>query len=112
MLEGYACVGFALIAIFILTTIVGDLADILGCLIGLKPGFTIIFISVGTSMPDLIASIQAAKIEPRYADKSIGYLAGYNAANVLIGLGVPWTCSAIYWAKQVFDFFSFHKRSL
>lgn len=47
-------------------------AGIFGCLIGLRDSVTAItFVALGTSLPDLFASKQAATME-RYADNSIG----------------------------------------
>jgi solute carrier family 8 (sodium/calcium exchanger) len=100
----------ALLMIAILTTIIGDLASIAGCLVTLKDSVTAItFVALGTSLPDLFASKQAATME-KTADNSIGNVTGSNSVNVFLGLGLPWVIGAIYWTAQVgghpFVFFS------
>ena len=85
----------------LLTMIVGDLAGIFGCLVGLDDAVTAItFVALGTSLPDLFASKQAALTE-KTADNSIGNVTGSNSVNVFLGLGLPWTIAAIYWAAKV-----------
>jgi Ca2+/Na+ antiporter len=84
--------------IAIMTVIVGDLAGLFGCVCGLDPGITAItFVALGTSMPDLFASKAAATAEPS-ADACIGNVTGSNCVNVFLGLGLPWTIGALYWA--------------
>ena len=91
----------ALAMIGLLTAIVGDLAGIFGCLVGLKDSVTAItFVALGTSLPDLFASKQAATNE-KYADNSIGNVTGSNSVNVFLGLGLPWVIAAIYWTAKV-----------
>ena len=97
------CFLVALIFIGILTAIIGDLAGIFGCLIGLKPEVvSITFVALGTSLPDLFASRTAATME-KHADNSIGNVTGSNSVNVFLGLGISWSIAAIYWAAQVID---------
>lgn len=60
----------------------------------------ITFVALGTSLPDLFASKQAAKSE-KTADNSIGNVTGSNSVNVFLGLGLPWTIAAIYWTAKV-----------
>lgn len=85
----------------LLTAVVGDLATIFGCLIGLKKEVTAItFVAMGTSLPDLFASKTAATQE-KYADASIGNVTGSNSVNVFLGLGTPWVIAAIYHAVKV-----------
>ena len=84
--------------IAIMTVIVGDLAGLFGCVCGLDPGITAItFVALGTSMPDLFASKAAATAEST-ADACIGNVTGSNCVNVFLGLGLPWTIGAVYWA--------------
>ena len=84
-----------------LTLIVGDLAGIFGCLVGLKDSVTAItFVALGTSLPDLFASKQAATME-KTADNSIGNVTGSNSVNVFLGLGLPWLIASIYWTAKV-----------
>lgn len=90
----------ALAMIAMVTIVVGDLAGIFGCLIGLDDSVTAItFVALGTSLPDLFASKQAATQE-KTADNSIGNVTGSNSVNVFLGLGLPWTIAAIYWTAK------------
>ncbi|XP_022249769.1 sodium/calcium exchanger 3-like [Limulus polyphemus] len=105
LVGGWATFFFSLGMIGILTAIVGDLASIFGCLVGLKNTVTAItFVALGTSLPDLFASKAAAQQE-KYADNAIGNVTGSNSVNVFLGLGLPWVIAAIYWAAKgkVFD---------
>ncbi|XP_022239527.1 sodium/calcium exchanger 2-like [Limulus polyphemus] len=87
-----------------LTAIVGDLASIFGCLVGLKDTVTAItFVALGTSLPDLFASRTAAKQE-KYADNAIGNVTGSNSVNVFLGLGLPWLIAAAYWGSKDVQF--------
>ena len=91
----------ALAMIGLLTAIIGDLAATFGCLVGLKDSVTAItFVALGTSLPDLFASKQAAAME-KTADNSIGNVTGSNSVNVFLGLGLPWVIASIYWAIKV-----------
>merc|ERR1719178_425170 len=58
----------------IVTGFVGDLANLVGCCLG----------------------IPAAQMDP-YADASIGNITGSNSVNVFIGLGLSWSIAAFYW---------------
>jgi Ca2+/Na+ antiporter len=108
----------ALSMIGFLTAIIGDLAAIFGCLVGLSDTVTAItFVAVGTSVPDLFASKTAASQE-KTADNSIGNVTGSNSVNVFLGMGLPWLLAAIYWTAQVPDlvlflnFFMFKTRTM
>ncbi|XP_064478601.1 sodium/calcium exchanger Calx-like [Ornithodoros turicata] len=91
-------------AIGLVTAIVGDLAGIFGCLVGLEDTVTAItFVALGTSLPDLFASKGAARAE-KYADNAIGNVTGSNSVNVFLGLGVPWVIAAFYWYGQNKEF--------
>jgi len=80
----------------IMTALIGDIATIFGCLISLKPEVTAItFVALGTSLPDLFASKNAACNE-EYADAAIGNVTGSNGVNVFLGLGIPWVIATIY----------------
>ncbi|KAK3760699.1 hypothetical protein RRG08_010672 [Elysia crispata] len=97
---GWLAFFISLAMIGILTAIIGDLASIFGCLIGLKPTVTAItFVALGTSLPDLFASKTAAQQE-EHADNSIGNVTGSNSVNVFLGLGLPWTIAAVYWTAK------------
>ena len=94
---GWYCFIFSLVFIGMLTALIGDLAAQMGCCMGLLPSVTAItFVALGTSMPDMFASKQAAESEP-FADASIVNVTGSNSVNVFLGLGLPWMCAALYW---------------
>ncbi|KAK3749975.1 hypothetical protein QZH41_008456 [Actinostola sp. cb2023] len=93
---GWFTFAVALGMIGLLTAVVGDIATIFGCLIGLRKEVTAItFVAMGTSLPDLFASKTAA-VSEKYADASIGNVTGSNSVNVFLGLGTPWVIAAIY----------------
>jgi solute carrier family 8 (sodium/calcium exchanger) len=95
--DGWLCFSVALIAIGIVTTLISDLANLVGCCLGMPGEITAItIVALGTSLPDTFASMAAAKNDP-HADASVGNVTGSNAVNVFLGLGVPWTLAAIYW---------------
>merc|ERR1712008_231786 len=76
----------------LLTAVVGDLAGIFGCLVGLKDSVTAItFVALGTSLPDTFASKAAATSER-------------TAVNVFLGLGIPWLLASIYWWSKGKEF--------
>ena len=103
-LGGWLTFVVALMMIGLVTTIVGDLATIFGCLIGLEPEATaILFVALGTSLPDLFASKTAA-VNEKYADASVGNVTGSNSVNVFLGLGTPWVIATIYHEVQVIIF--------
>jgi len=80
----------------IITKIVGEVATILGCVLGLKEAITgITLVAVGTSLPDTFASMVAAA-SSEFADSAIGNITGSNSVNVFLGLGLPWVIAAIY----------------
>ncbi|CAF3964388.1 unnamed protein product [Rotaria sordida] len=94
----------SLLFIAILTAIVGDVAAIFGCLVGLKDSITAIsFVALGTSLPDTFASMIAAK-NSKTADDAIGNVTGSNSVNVFLGLGLPWLVAAIYWESKNLPF--------
>lgn len=93
---GWAAFFVALSLIGIITGIVGELANLLGCVLNLKVSVTAItFVALGTSLPDTFASQTAARTS-QYADSAIGNVTGSNAVNVFLGLGLPWVIAAIY----------------
>jgi len=86
----------ALSLIGIITAVVGSVAGLLGCVIGLDPSITAItIVAVGTSLPDTFASVTAAR-SSEYADSAIGNVTGSNSVNVFLGLGLPWVIAATY----------------
>lgn len=79
------------------TLVIGEIATILGCVLGIKESVTAItFVALGTSLPDTLASMTAAKNSP-YADSAIGNVTGSNSVNVFLGLGLPWAIATTYW---------------
>ena len=98
---GWPCFVVSIAMIGVLTAIVGDLAGIFGCLVGLEDSVTAItFVALGTSLPDTFAS-KAAAVGEKYADNAIGNVTGSNSVNVFLGLGLPWVIASIYHASKV-----------
>jgi solute carrier family 8 (sodium/calcium exchanger) len=94
---GWVCFCIALVFIGGVTAIIGDMASLLGCTMGVPDSITAItFVALGTSLPDTFASKSAAQ-QDEYADASIGNVTGSNSVNVFLGLGLPWLMGAIYW---------------
>ena len=101
LLGGYPCFFVSLAFIGVIVIIVGDLAGIFGCLIGLEDEVTAItFVALGTSLPDTFAS-KAAAVNEKHADNAIGNVTGSNSVNVFLGLGLPWVIAAIYHYSSV-----------
>ncbi|GFN83166.1 sodium/calcium exchanger [Plakobranchus ocellatus] len=93
---GWPAFIISLAVIGLMTAIIGDLAGIFGCLIGLEDSITAItLVALGTSMPDTFASKTAAVME-KTADSSVGNVNGSNSVNVFLGLGLPWLLASIY----------------
>lgn len=79
------------------TAVVGDMATLLGCCLGIPNDITAItLVALGTSLPDTFASRTAAQHDDS-ADNSVGNVTGSNSVNVFLGLGLPWTMGAFYW---------------
>jgi solute carrier family 8 (sodium/calcium exchanger) len=86
----------ALFFIGLTTLIVAEIANLMGCVLGILPGVTAItFVAIGTSIPDTFASKIAAQQE-RYADEAVGNVTGSNSVNVFLGLGLPWIIATSY----------------
>jgi len=95
---GWPCFALALIVIGAMTAVIGDLAALLGCAMGIKNEVVAItFVALGTSLPDTFASRSATLGNPT-ADAAIGNVTGSNAVNVFLGLGISWVLGAFYWA--------------
>ena len=93
---GWATFGVSLAFIGAITCGVGDVAKMLGCILGLKDGITAItFVALGTSLPDTFASKEAT-IGDDTADAAITNVTGSNSVNVFLGLGIPWTMACLY----------------
>jgi Ca2+/Na+ antiporter len=97
---GWAAFVLGIAWIGLITIFVGDLAGLFGCVLGLPPAITAItFVALGTSMPDMFAS-KAAATSQDTADDSVGNVTGSNCVNVFLGLGLPWSIGALYWAAM------------
>lgn len=94
---GWVCFVASLLHIGILTSLVGDLAELFGCAAGIEDNITAIsVVALGTSVPDLFASKTAATTD-EWADASIVNVTGSNSVNVFLGIGLPWMMAAIHW---------------
>ena len=94
---GWLCFGISLALIGVTTAVIGDLAALFGCAVGMKDAVTAItFVALGTSLPDTFAS-KAAAIGDKTADSSVGNVTGSNSVNVFLGLGLPWLMASVYW---------------
>jgi len=106
---GWACFTGALVMIAVVTAIVGDAANLVGCCFDILPETAAItFVALGTSLPDTFASKTAAMMDP-YADASIGNITGSNSINVFMGIGIAWTLAAFRWETGEPDEI-FHKK--
>jgi len=95
-LGGWACFCTSLAFIGVITAVVGEFANLFGCVLGIKPAVTAItFVALGTSLPDTFASMAAAQQE-KYADSAVGNVTGSNSVNVFLGLGLPWLIATIW----------------
>mmetsp|Transcript_104750 Transcript_104750/g.337678 ORF Transcript_104750/g.337678 Transcript_104750/m.337678 type:complete len:499 (+) Transcript_104750:943-2439(+) len=100
---GWVCFIDSLLGIGLLTMLIGDLAELFGCALGIDDSITAItIVAMGTSVPDLFASRNAAKTD-EYADASIVNVTGSNSVNVFLGIGLPWMWAAIYWSVNGAD---------
>lgn len=80
----------------VVTAVVGQYANLFGCVMNVKPSITAItFVALGTSLPDTFASMAAAQAE-KYADSAVGNVTGSNSVNVFLGLGLPWVIAVIW----------------
>lgn len=94
---GWAAFLVSLALIGAITTIVGETATVLGCVINLKASVTgVTLVAMGTSLPDTFASMTAAKSADD-ADAAIGNITGSNSVNVFLGLGLPWLFACVWW---------------
>lgn len=97
MMGAYPAFVCSLGLIAIATVMIGDLAALFGCVIGLSDTITAItFVALGTSLPDTFASRNAA-IHELTADAAVTNVTGSNSVNVFLGLGLSWSLAAIYW---------------
>jgi len=93
---GWPAFIIALSLIGAVTYVVGEIASVLGCSLGLKDSVTAItLVAMGTSLPDTFASMTAAT-SSEYADSAVGNITGSNSVNVFLGLGLPWVIASWY----------------
>ncbi|XP_044728883.1 sodium/calcium exchanger 3 isoform X2 [Chrysoperla carnea] len=93
---GYLCFVVSIFGIGVVTAVIGDVASHFGFTLGIEDSVTaIVFVALGTSIPDTFASKVAAK-QDKYADASVGNVTGSNAVNVFLGIGVAWSIAAVY----------------
>jgi solute carrier family 8 (sodium/calcium exchanger) len=98
--NGWGTFVYALGCVGMTTALISDLANLFGCIVGLRSDVTAItFVALGTSLPDTFASRLATQQEAR-ADAAITNVTGSNSVNVFLGLGLAWTISAVYWTTQ------------
>jgi len=101
---GWLTFWVSLMFIGIVTAIVGEVAAMFGCALGVPEGITAItFVALGTSLPDTFASKQAT-IDADDADAAIGNVTGSNSVNVFLGLGIPWVIASLYYAAKGEDY--------
>merc|ERR1711881_774161 len=97
---GWLCFFCALALIGVVTVIIGDAAEELGCRMGIPSLITgITFVALGTSLPDTFAS-QSAAINDPFADAAIVNVPGSNSVNVFLGIGLPWMIATFYHAAN------------
>lgn len=86
----------ALSMIGLVTFIVGEVAGLFGCCLGISDAVTAItFVALGTSLPDTFASVSAARSSVG-ADSAVGNITGSNSVNVFLGLGLPYLYAVIF----------------
>ncbi|CAK9808869.1 Sodium/calcium exchanger 1 [Anthophora plagiata] len=95
---GYLCFVVSIFGIGVVTAVIGDIASYFGCTLGIKDSVTaVVFVALGTSIPDTFAS-KVAACQDKYADASVGNVTGSNAVNVFLGIGIAWSIAAVYHA--------------
>lgn len=100
---GGPCFVVSLAYIGVVTFVVGEVATVLGCVLGIKESVAAItLVALGTSLPDTFASMTAAA-QSENADSAIGNITGSNAVNVFLGCGLPWAICSIYWTSNIDD---------
>lgn len=93
---GWPAFIIALTFIGAVTFVVGEVASLFGCVMGMPDSVTAItLVALGTSLPDTFASMTAAR-SSEYADSAVGNVTGSNCVNVFLGLGLPWVIASTY----------------
>ncbi|XP_020799516.1 sodium/calcium exchanger 3 isoform X1 [Drosophila serrata] len=101
---GYVTFVVSIVVIGVITAVIGDAASYFGCTLNIKDSVTaILFVALGTSIPDTFASMIAAKHDEG-ADNCIGNVTGSNAVNVFLGIGLAWTIAAVYHSSHGMTF--------
>lgn len=78
------------------TAIMGEMAKLFGCAVGLGDAQTAIaFVAVGTSLPGLFVSRLSIGHDSD-ANPALENMTGSNSVNVFVGLGIPWLISSMY----------------
>lgn len=100
MMGGKPAFVISLMYIGLVTAVVGEIATVLGCVLGIEQSVTAItLVALGTSLPDTFASMTAARAS-EFADSAIGNVTGSNSVNVFLGLGLPWSIASTYWYNK------------
>mmetsp|Transcript_100569 Transcript_100569/g.260356 ORF Transcript_100569/g.260356 Transcript_100569/m.260356 type:complete len:959 (+) Transcript_100569:183-3059(+) len=98
--SGWLLFVMALFYIGAVTAVISDLASLFGCCADLEDSVTAItVVALGTSLPDMFASMSSAQAD-EHADASIVNVTGSNSVNVFLGIGLPWTCAALFWQSK------------
>jgi len=98
----YYVMSFAMSIIWIgvLCFVMVDSASLWGCMLRVPPvAMGIIVLSVGTSVPDAIGSMVAAR--QGEADMAIANAVGSNIFDILLGLGFPWLLKSLITGEVV-----------
>jgi solute carrier family 8 (sodium/calcium exchanger) len=99
--NGKAAFVVALMFIGLCTAVVEQMATLLGCEMSIDDSITAItLVALGTSLPDTLASMSAAK-NSESADSAIGNITGSNSVNVFLGLGLPWVIASMYFTVNL-----------
>ena len=86
--------GMSIVWIGVICFFMVDAATYAGCALRIPPVLMgVIFLSVGTSIPDAIGSMLAAKAGE--ADMAIANAVGSNIFDILLGLGFPWLLQSL-----------------
>jgi solute carrier family 8 (sodium/calcium exchanger) len=98
----------AFFAIGSLTYILVEISSVLSCITGFSTCLqSLLCIALVLAIPDTVSAYKSAtSTESKYADASIGTVAGSNAVAIFVGLGLPWVNATIYhWAKYGQSFY-------
>lgn len=86
--------------ITVITYFMVDTSNRLGCVMKMPPvAFGLIFVAAGTSVPDTIGSLAAARAG--YGDMCCSNALGSTRINLTVGLGIPWLVRTIYTQRPI-----------